>query len=132
MGTTELRGITLIEILVATMLIAVAVLGLSATFIWVQGRNVYLQRYDQAMDFIKDTLEFLLPQDYNDTNLTAGSHTAESFLALPDCDLKNKFAAVRAYNVTNITEGKQIGVNITWTEEGQAKQEDLFGLVIQK
>ncbi len=114
------------------VLIAVSALGLSVTFIWSAGTKVVNQRQVQAADFTKETLEELLMKDYNDTDLDLGNHTTEAFLALPSCSLKDNFSGSRFYNVASMTEGKQINVTLSWTEDSQAKNETLYGLVIQR
>jgi len=133
MATIKLKkAISLIEVIVSLVIISISITGITATFFWMQDRNLIAQRHLQAVDFTKETLEELLQKDFSDTVLTIGNHTIESFLALPSCTLKDKFSATRSYRVDLIAEGKQIKVTINWSEEGKILSEELCGLVIQK
>ncbi|MBI4706947.1 MAG: prepilin-type N-terminal cleavage/methylation domain-containing protein [Candidatus Omnitrophica bacterium] len=136
----KLRGFSLLEVLIAVMLISSAILGLSATFIWSQGRNVVSEGRLQAQGFAKDSLEDILDRDYSSTSLVVGSYTHNPSepqeFDLPASDLRDKHAGKREYVVSDFLEGstnigKQVDVTITWTEQGLAKQETLSGLVIQ-
>jgi Tfp pilus assembly protein PilV len=128
MATNKLKGLTLIEIIVSLLLIAILVVGLFAMFTWSARRNITSQHQVQAQDFSRDTLEELLVKDFSATELGLGSHTA----VLPACELKDNFGASRSYVVETITEGKKISVTTRWTEESVSAQETLYGLVIQK
>lgn len=133
------QALTLLEILVAIVLIGLFTIGISASFAWIQNTNALKQRQFQALDFAKETLEDLLMRDYTDVDLNTGYHTSEAFLVLPAyCELNS---AARYYEVEEQREtiqgsdtliGKKLTISLAWTEAGQPKEEKLFGLVIQK
>ena len=139
--TLSRRGFSLIEILVATIILSFVVLGFSSNFILVEKNNSGTQRQLQAVDFARATLEDLLKptRNYNnDPDLSVGDHKTDSAtltLKLPaDSWLPS---GSRTYKVETLQEsgstiGKQITVTVGWDEGGKAMSEKLFGLLVER
>jgi len=143
----NLRGFSFIEIIVASVLMSLTVIGLSATFIWTQKRNTILELELQAQNFDRELLDELLLTDYHDPILDIGTYSydpnKEQFFDLPkyteskiEYNLIYNLSGQRSYSVSELKEGistigKQITVIVSWVQEGQPKQEALYGLVIE-
>ena len=139
--TLSRRGFSLIEILVATIILSFVVLGFSSNFILVEKNNSGTQRQLQAVDFARATLEDLLKPTRNyttDPDLKESEHTTDSAtltLKLPaDSGLPS---GSRTYKVETLQEsgstiGKQITVTVGWDEGGKAMSEPLVGLLVER
>jgi prepilin-type N-terminal cleavage/methylation domain-containing protein len=135
------RGFSLIEILVATIILSFVVLGFTSNFMLIEKNNSGTQRQLQAADFARATLEDLLKPTRNyvaDPDLSVGEHKADSdtlTLTLPgDSGLPS---GSRTYKVETLQEGgstigKQITVTVGWDEGGKAMSEQLFGLLVER
>ena len=131
------RGFSLIEILVATIILSLVVLGFTSNFMLIEKNNSGTQRQLRAVNFARVTLEELLKptRDYAaDPDLSVGDHATEK-LALPgDSGLPS---GSRSYKVETLQEGeltigKQITVTVGWDEGGKAMSEQLFGLLVER
>ncbi len=142
------RGFSLLEILIAVIVLSMVLLGFSASFFLIENTNTSIQRRFQAVNFARETLEDLLvptrlyATDPDLSTASGGVHNSDSatlVLALPaNCNLPQK---TRSYQVVELKEailgvdtliGKQITVTVGWTEGVQTKTEQLSGLVIPK
>lgn len=145
MKSMNSRGFSLAEVLVAFVLLAMVTLGFTSSFVFMEKSNVPNQHQLQAVNFARETLEDLeIPtRDYaSDPDLSLGTHTtgtATLLLSLPANT--GMQGASRSYEVAEHKEtlggvetviGKKITVTVSWSEDGEAKQERLFGLVVQK
>ena len=137
------RGFSLIEILVATIILSFVVLGFTSNFMLIEKNNSGTQRQLQAADFARATLEDLLKpsRDYtNDPDLSVGEHKVTSAtltLALPVPAAGGLPSGSRSYKVETLQEGeltigKQITVTVGWDEGGKAMSEQLFGLLVER
>ena len=117
-GSTQ-AGVSLIEVLVATLLTATVAAGILALF--VSGRELagVLDNRTQAINYVQETLESLKNAVSTDitrsSSLNAGIFDVSSGMLLP--------GGSRVYTVTDIdldgdlvTDAKKVTVAITWTE----------------
>jgi len=129
--TINKKALTLLEVLVACLMVILPVVTFSAATVWMRSAGVKDRYQVQAMDFAREIMEQLFLKAYDDAELSVGIHSDEPFLALPPSALRDKFSGVRSYEVeTNDPEGKKITVETNWVKDGEAKQLELHGLVI--
>ncbi|MGI6241818.1 MAG: type IV pilus modification PilV family protein [Candidatus Omnitrophota bacterium] len=133
------RGLSLLEILVASVILGVALLGFTSSLQFIEQTHTVKERQLEALNYARETLEslFLPTRAYNSPELTAGDHTSKD-TADPDLTLSDdiglqgasRFYKVTAYDDGKVT-GKQIDVTVSWTEEGGARQEQLRGFLVE-
>lgn len=133
------RGLSLLEILVASVILGVALLGFTSSLQFIEKTHTVRERQLEAQNYARETLEllFLPTRAYDAPELTAGEHTskntADPDLTLPD-DISlqgaSRFYKVTAYDEDGVT-GKQIDVTFSWNEEGVARQEQLRGFLVE-
>jgi len=102
------RGFTLIEIMIATLLLVVALLGIVSTSVIVTQTNTFSKTMTTATTLARAKMEVLKNTDYD--GLTGGTEMVESVFT-------------RTWTVTNntpATDMKTIEVNVTWTWQAGA------------
>jgi prepilin-type N-terminal cleavage/methylation domain-containing protein len=133
------RGLSLLEILVASVILGVALLGFTSSLQFIEQTHTVKERQLEALNYARETLEslFLPTRAYDSPELTAGDHTSKD-TADPDLILSDDIGlqgASRSYKVTAYDDGevtgKQIDVTVSWTEEGGARQEQLRGFLVE-
>ena len=133
------RGLSLLEILVASVILGVALLGFTSSLQFIEKTHTVRERQLEAQGYARETLESLLlsTRDYNATELTDGNHTRENTedpdLTLPpNIGLQgaSRFYTVTAYAKDGVT-GKRIDVTFSWNEGGEARQEQLRGFLLK-
>ena len=107
------KGFTLLELLVSITILAIGILGLGALFPAAMRSTLLTRQNTQAMEFCQQKTEYLRNLNYEDADLTGGTHTAES--------LDVKF--VREYTVTDDHPAagmKRVIVTVSWQQMGGA------------
>lgn len=123
----EKRGFTLVEVIVASLILVFTVAGLLFVFSSERAALERAGRRIQAMDFARQTLEQLKNEVRADTWLTgtlsAGTHNTEAFLSLSDYKLGYNFSGNRWYEVTDRNpdadaeiDYKEVTVTVDWDE----------------
>jgi type II secretion system protein I len=110
-------GFTLIEVLVAISLLAIALLGLCGATVMAMKGNSLSQMSTKATVMAKDRIENLKNVSYN--QVTSGADTPEANYT-------------RQWTVTNdspVTDAKTIAVTVSWTWQGLARNVTLNTIV---
>ena len=133
------RGLSLLEILVASVILGVALLGFTSSLQFIEKTHTVRERQLEALNYARETLEslFLPTRAYDSPELTAGEHTSKN-TADPDLILSDdiglqgasRFYKVTAYDDGKVT-GKQIDVTVSWNEGGETGQEQLRGFLLK-
>ncbi len=132
------RGLSLLEILVASVILGVALLGFTSSLQFIEKTHTVRERQLEAQGYARETLESLLlsTRDYNATELTDGNHTSKNTedpdLTLPSnigLQGASRFYTVTAYDKDGVT-GKRIDVTVSWNEGGKTRQEQLRGFLL--
>lgn len=129
------RGLSLMEVLVASVILGAALLGFTSSFQFIGQTQTSRERHLDALNYARETLEALLPRSYDAAELSEGDHTntPDPDLSLPkDIGLQgaSRSYSVAAYNEGGMT-GKTITVTVSWTEEGKGRQELLTGFLVK-
>lgn len=150
MATAKLKNkaLTLIELLIAIVLVGIVVVGFSSAFSYSRVFNISKQNEITAADFCKETMEFLSMKPYNDPDIDIPvgqtskeyDESAKTFLRLVDqnganLEFKTKYNASRKYSLSYFKEGadtigEEITVTVSWTEK-DTKQEQLYNLIVE-
>ncbi|MFH1046018.1 MAG: type II secretion system protein [Candidatus Omnitrophota bacterium] len=103
------QGFTLIEVILASLVLAVCIGGAVCSFLLGKEQAGRAGRNTSAMELVRDTLEELRNKVSSSTwapatevELSAGVHTAEGFLDISTTELGTNFSGARQYTVTNI------------------------------
>lgn len=110
------------------VLVSVVVITAFSYYPYIGNFSIKADNYTAATHFLVETVEILLSCDYNDPSLslTAGQPPPYDFHydPLPECNLKNKYVAVRQYTVDELQWDstfadslyKTITVSISWND----------------
>jgi len=107
------KGFTILELIVATTILSIGVLGLGVIFPTAMRSSLLTKQNSQAVEYCQQTIEYLRTLNYEDDDLIAGTHGPDT--------LENKFS--REYVITDdhpTTEMKRIVVTVTWQQRGGA------------
>ena len=127
----EKRGFTLVEVIVASLILVFTVAGMLFIFASEKAALERAGRRIQAMDFARQTLEQLKNEVRADTWLTgtisAGTHNTEAFLSLSGYKLGDSFNAAREFTITDIDidssggdpDYKSITVAVDWVDPSE-------------
>jgi len=109
-------GFTLIEVLVAMVIVAIGLLAVATMPVTVMRGNNVAQRVTEASFGAMDQLDQLMVLDNNEAELTAGNHSRV-------ITANDGVRYTVAWNVTNLdTSRKNVAVIVSWTDRGAAKQ----------
>lgn len=113
--TSNEKGFTLIEVMIAITILAIGLLAVAATPIMVMSGNSRAQRITEASFGAMDRLEQLMVLDNSATELTAGNHSATV--------TQGGVTYTVSWVVTNLdTSRKQVDVTVQWSEGLLTKQ----------
>lgn len=131
------QGLTLIEVIVSAVILALTVGGVLYIFSTEKGVVARIGRQVQAVDFARQTLEELKNEVDADTwPNTGGLGTVGVAITEPlspgePSDFRDKFGGAREYTVTNIDadgnttyeydEYKAVTVKVEWTEPAESQ-----------
>jgi prepilin-type N-terminal cleavage/methylation domain-containing protein len=102
------RGFTMIEVMIAIVLLAVATTGLVGLFRIQSGASSFSRHASEATELAQDKLEFLRTQG----TATAGSETALSSLGKPGGPFDRTWSVAASTGYTDYT------VTVSWDESG--------------
>lgn len=114
-GSSGERGISLVEILIALVVLSVGIMAIAGVFPAGTRTELQTRMQSSANYYAQVKLEELRAIHWNDPALTAGRHPAGSV-----CDtLGTTKAWVRFYQVTDLAaplqDLKRVSVNVSWT-----------------
>lgn len=105
------RGFTMVEVMIAIVLLAVATTGLVGLFRIQTGASSFSRHATEATELAQDKLEFLRTQSTS----TAGAETGLTSLG------KTGGAYDRSWTVTPSTTYTDYAVTVTWDESGTSR-----------
>ncbi len=103
------KGFTLLELMVATIILSIGIIGLGVLFPAGLRSSMFTRENTQAIEYCQQELERLRVLSYDSGELNAGTH--------PDETLNAKY--VRNYVITEdypVDGMKKIEVNVSWVQ----------------
>lgn len=129
MVATE-KGFTLIEVLVATVILSLGLLGLARVHIATIQVNTIASRLTQATTLAQDRVEQLLALPYNDPALVDAT-APQTFTNYTDPNPPQGYTISWAVDTDAPSTGmKTINIDVTW--KNKAGQPKTFSLSVQK
>ena len=125
-------GMTIAEVIISMMLIFILILVVTTVAGSVKDRCVSGENRHEANKLAMYVLEKLLPLAYTDASLDPTTPPANYAVALPNCNLKDRFMGTGSYTVTKRTWGsedyKEIIATINWIYNNRPESVS-FGLL---
>lgn len=130
------KGFTLLEVLVASLILAVVGSGIAGVYIMEERLFVRTLHRLEAVNYARGALEKLLALTGGDLEvaLKEGDHTDPEICDLPDGHFKERFKGALSYRVdefkvSEITNAKRIEVIVKWQEKFPKKEDKKESLV---
>lgn len=124
------KGFTLLEVLVASLILAVVGSGIAGVYIMEERLFVRTLHRLEAVNYARSALEELLALTGGDLEvaLKVGDHTDPEICDLPDGQFKERFKGALSYRVdefqvSETTNAKRIEVIVKWQEKFPKKED---------
>ncbi len=117
----SLRGFSLLEVIVAMLVLSLIAAGMFGMFVGGRGFVIRAGHKTEAINLAQDKIEEFKSMIFGDINPT-GSPDAET-------EFSGGISAERSWTVGNIAEGKKVTVTVGWTEAGSSKTEEIVTLI---
>ena len=135
------KAFTLIEVVVAAIILVLIATGAGAGFSYIGKKSLAKERELRALNFAAETLEELLMplRDFDqDPALALRYHDQTSDLIdlkLPEgsgLDVASRSYRIKKWGEGGVAFGKTITVTVEWKEAGELKQVQLTGLAVRR
>ncbi len=124
------KGFTLVEMLVSITILSIGLLSLGVLFPAGMRATLLTKMNTQAIEYCQQEIERLRTLDFDDSDLSAGTHGPES-LSFEN----NEDVFSRSYVVTNdypVSDMKKIVVNVNWSIAGKPHAQSIMTYIAKK